>query len=170
MRKNGFHIAWCILGSHDRVVNWHFNFGTYADLGREETVKRVIDHAFGGVLDRYNPVVCRLRLDFPEHIVYRGQGAGIGKVPELLDGSCLGVRPFWAKICHSKRHFEVQTRGDDLAKERRNVFVRERSGIFIHQPGQYLGFSLGSIKHSRRITCGALLYLSNLQRTLRSIV
>ena len=77
------------------INEWWIGNSTSAQIRSGDVMKQssgVIDHAFGGILDRHDAVVRRLGFDFAEHLVDRRERARRREMTELLDRGGFGIR------------------------------------------------------------------------------
>jgi len=111
----------------------------------------VVDHAFGGVLDRDHAEVSPAPLDLVEDFLDGGQRDVLGRRAKLLDAGEVRERGGGTQISHFHGPFQRQGAGHDLAVHGAQGLAGEGAWVVLADPIQDLGFAGRGVEVGVRI-------------------
>ena len=134
MRADAHDLLQALHAAHQVLTDAQLDFA--ADLQRrvQEHVERVVDRAFGGVLDRHHAEVGVPGLHFFEHFADRRQRQRAHRMTEMLEHRLLRERAFRPEERDLERLLLRQARGHDLAEQPHDFFVAQRSFVAFDAP------------------------------------
>ena len=117
----------------------HFleNFAIDQEIGINEHIERVVDHAFCRVLDRDHAKIGSPPLDFAEHVLNAIDRNILGRRPEFLHAGHMGKRRSGTKIGHLLRALKREGGGHDFSIDRPNRLGWKWPGVLLDEALDY---------------------------------
>ena len=135
--------------THQVLVDAQFHLADDLQRRGQEHVERVVDGAFGRVLDRHDAEVGGARFHLVEDFLDRRQRQRPHRVAEILEHRLLRERALRPEVTDLERVLLGEARGHDLAEQPQDLFVPQRAALFLvalQRQTQHLRFAFWTVE------------------------
>ncbi len=157
--------------AHQVLVDAQLDLADDLERRGQEHVERVVDRAFGRVLDRHDAEIGGAGFHLVEDFLHGRERQRPHRVPEVLEHRLLRERALGAEVADLQRVLLRQAGGHDLAEQAQDFLVAQRAVLVLvalQRQAQHLRLALRAVEVDR-VARGVLRH-ADLLREVRALV